>query len=126
MTPRHLLIVAHGSRRQASNSEVMHLDAQVRTNLGKGIDDVSVAFLELAAPSIPEGLAGCVARGAGEIVVVPYFLAAGTHVANDLPEAIGNFQAEHPNIKVRLAHHLGASPLLPRIILDIADSAPGS
>lgn len=125
MTPRHLLIVAHGSRRQASNTEVMHLGEQVRARLGKGINDVSVAFLELAEPSIPEGLAGCVARGASEIVVVPYFLAAGTHVSNDIPEAIGHFLAEHPGIKVRLAQHLGASSILPGIILDIADAAPG-
>ena len=41
-------------------------------------------------------------RGATEIVAFPYFLAAGTHVAQDIPEAIAEFSAEHPAVKVRL------------------------
>ncbi|MHB1186063.1 sirohydrochlorin chelatase [Thiobacillus sp.] len=41
-------------------------------------------------------------RGATEIVAFPYFLAAGTHVAQDIPEAIAELSAEHPAVKVRL------------------------
>ena len=50
-----------------------------------------VAFLELAEPSIPQGLAQCLALDAEEIIVFPYFLAAGTHVADDIPEALDAF-----------------------------------
>ena len=120
---RHLLIVAHGSRRQASNDEVRFLGERVRELREPGIDQVEVAFLELAEPSIPQGLAQCVAAGAREIIVFPYFLAAGTHVANDIPEAIKLFRAQHPQIKVRLANHLGASRALPMTILDVASQA---
>lgn len=120
MNPRHLLIVAHGSRRQASNEEVRALGERVRALRDPGIDRVEVAFLELAEPSIPEGLARCVESGAREIVVFPYFLAAGTHVANDIPEALEAFRERHPDIGVRLASHLGASASLPKTILEIA------
>jgi sirohydrochlorin ferrochelatase len=123
MTHRHLLIVAHGSRRQTSNDEVRALGDRVRGLRDPNIDRVEVAFLELAEPTIPEGLARCVADGAREIIVFPYFLAAGTHVAADIPEALDAFRERHPDIKLRLASHLGASSALPMTILDVASQA---
>jgi sirohydrochlorin ferrochelatase len=120
MSQRHLLIIAHGSRRAASNDEVRALGDRVREMRDPGIEHVEVAFLELAEPGIPEGLAHCVALGAGEIIVFPYFLAAGTHVASDIPEALAEFSQHHPEIKLRLASHLGASPALAKTILDVA------
>ncbi len=117
---RHLLIVAHGSRRQTSNDEVRALGERVRDLREPGIARIEVAFLELATPSIPEGLAQCVAAGAREIIVFPYFLAAGTHVASDIPEALEAFRAIHPEIKLRLTMHFGAATALPQLILDVA------
>ena len=76
-----LLIIAHGSRRAASNDEVRALAAAVRTQPGQAYAHVDAAFLELAEPSIATGLAELAAKGATEIVAFPYFLAAGTHGA---------------------------------------------
>lgn len=120
MHATHLLIVAHGSRREASNDEVRRLAERVRTLCGPEVAGVEVAFLELAEPSIPEGLARCAAAGADEIVVFPYFLAAGTHVAQDIPEAVDEFAQAHPQVRVRLTPHLGASDALPGAILAVA------
>ncbi len=123
MIARHLLIVAHGSRRQASNDEVRRLAVRLGELRAPGIDQVGVAFLELAEPAIPEGLAECVAQGAAEIIVFPYFLAAGTHVANDIPEAIASFREQHPTVGIRLTDHLGASDALPQAILAVASES---
>lgn len=117
MTKPTLLIVAHGSRRQASNDEVRVLANRLSAIHHEGIGDVEVAFLELAEPSIADGLANCVKKGAREIVVFPYFLAAGTHVAADIPEEIEAFRAQHPHVKVSVTPHLGAAPDLPYTIL---------
>lgn len=120
MSSRHLLIVAHGSRRQASNEEVRQLAGRVGALRAPGIDHVETAFLELAEPDIPAGLARCVALGAREIVLFPYFLAAGTHVVEDIPELVAAFSAAYPDVAVRLTAHLGASEILPRAILEVA------
>jgi sirohydrochlorin ferrochelatase len=120
MRATHLLIIAHGSRREASNDEVRRLAARVRERCTPAIGHVEVAFLELAEPSIAEGLARCVAKGAQEIVVLPFFLAAGTHVALDIPEAIANFELDYPDLRIRLTPHLGASEALPDAILSVA------
>ena len=118
MSQRHLLIVAHGSRRQASNDEVRALGERIGELHDPAIHRVEVAFLELAEPSIPDGLARCVDQGAEEIIVFPYFLAAGTHVANDIPQALAAFGERYPDVRVRLAAHLGASTSLARTVLD--------
>lgn len=115
-----MLIIAHGSRRAASNDEVRVLADAVRAQAGVVYEHVETAFLELAEPSIPNGLAALAAKGAREIVAFPYFLAAGTHVAQDIPDAIAEFTAAHPAVTVRLAPHLGASTVLPAAILNVA------
>jgi sirohydrochlorin ferrochelatase len=120
MSQRHLCIIAHGSRRQASNDEVRRLGTHLAQLQPPGVEHVEVAFLELAEPSIPEGLARCAEKGAREIIVFPYFLAAGTHVAQDIPEAIAEFRRARPDVAVTLTPHLGASAALPLAILDVA------
>lgn len=115
-----LLIIAHGSRRAASNDEVRQLAEAVRAQPDQAYEHIETAFLELAEPSIPVGLAALAAKGATEVVAFPYFLAAGTHVTQDIPEAIAEFSATHPAVKVRLTPHLGASGALPAAILKVA------
>jgi sirohydrochlorin ferrochelatase len=84
MSQRHLCIIAHGSRRPASNDEVRRLEERVAELRLSGGDHVEVAFLELDEPSIPQGLQRCAGDGAREIIVFPYFLAAGTRVTQDI------------------------------------------
>ncbi len=122
MTGRHLLIVAHGSRRQASNDEVHQLADRVSAQKGGNFDGVAVAFLELAEPSIPEGLKRLAGQGADQIVVLPYFLAAGTHVFSDIPDAIESFKTENPSVRVSLAPHFGAARELVQALLNLAEA----
>ena len=114
-----LRIIAHGSRRGASSEEVRVLADVVRAQAGATYDHVETAFLELADPSIPGGLAALAAKGASEIVAFPYCLAAGTHVAQDIPDAIAEFTAAHPAVRVRLTSHLRDASVLPAAILNV-------
>lgn len=115
-----LLIVAHGSRRAASNEEVRALTAQIAAQAGGRYGSVSCAFLELAEPSIPAGLESCVAQGARQITVLPYFLSAGRHVAEDIPNEVAATQTAHPDIDIRIAPYLGASPAISELMLTLA------
>jgi sirohydrochlorin ferrochelatase len=54
-TMKTLLLVVHGSRRQESNQEVRQIAGQLR-DLENQYDRIECAFLELAEPSIPDGL----------------------------------------------------------------------
>lgn len=106
---KELLIIAHGSRREASNDEVRCLAARLNGNQESPFNRASCAFLELADPLIPEGLERCISNGATEITVLPYFLAAGRHVVTDIPEEMRPVIEKYPGVKIDLIDHLGAS-----------------
>ncbi len=116
---RALLVVAHGSRRDASNDEVRALTDRIRDQAG-AFDHVACAFLELADPSIPDGISACVASGADEVVVLPYFLSAGRHVAEDIPGLVDLSRAEHPHTQIHIAPYLGTATDLPQTLLNLA------
>ena len=114
---KSLLLVAHGSRRPQSNDEIRQLAETVRARAGERFGFVGSAFLELAEPSIPDGIEACIAHGATEVVVMPYFLSAGRHVVEDVPALVLAKQAEHPTVNIRFAAYLGASHVMPDLIL---------
>ena len=113
---RYLLIVAHGSRRMASNDEVREVTRKFSLQ-PHDFDKVESAFLELDEPSIPQGLMNAIKDGATEIVVLPYFLSAGRHVSEDIPAQIESVQEKNPQITIKLAPYLGASDRMPEILL---------
>ena len=111
-----LLLVAHGSRREASNDEVRALTDSLG-GIQSDYDHVDCAFLELAAPSIPDGIRRAIDAGADELVVLPYFLSAGRHVSKDIPGEVDSVRAEFPNVRISLAPYLGASPQIANILM---------
>ena len=117
-----LLLVAHGSRKDQSNEEVHQLSAQLAERAQPHFGFTQCAFLELAEPTLVQGLEQCIQAGATEIVVLPYFLAAGQHVSGDIPVVIANTQQEHPHIKIKLMPHLGsAHDAMVDILLSLVD-----
>ena len=115
---KSLLIVAHGSRREASNREVIELASRVAQQPGHDFHYVSTAFLEIAKPSIPDGLECCVQQGASEVIIFPYFLAAGRHVVDDIPAEAAKVAGKYPDVKFSIAGYLGMSEEIPRMILN--------
>jgi len=95
---RHCLLVAHGSRLESSNEKIRDLAALLR-EMSRELANVDCAFLEIAKPTIEEGLRRCIASGADEIVVVPYFLSFGRHVTVDIPEQVAGVKKSFPDIE---------------------------
>lgn len=114
--------MAHGSRVSSSNDEVRELGARLANLAGGRFAYVSTAFLELAEPDITQGLNGCVAAGFNQVVVLPYFLAAGRHVRDDIPRIVEAFAADNPQVNVKVAPYLGRSDGLAQMLLDSLSS----
>jgi sirohydrochlorin ferrochelatase len=117
-----LLLVAHGSRRQQSNDEVTVLANRLRESCGDDYKIVHSAFLELATPSIPDGIETCIKDGATRVTILPYFLNSGTHVVNDVPGIAEAAKTQHPEVEIVVAPHLGASSLMVDLLIDSARS----
>jgi sirohydrochlorin ferrochelatase len=112
-----LLVVAHGSRRAASNEEVRALTQRVAGQASDHYQQVACAFLELADPSIPEGLRALIQSGATDITVLPYFLSAGRHVAEDIPAEVQKVQQQRPDIPIQIAPYVGKSTRMASLLL---------
>lgn len=117
-----LLLIAHGSRRDASNDEVRALTVALARAAGDAFDAVDCAFLELAEPSIPDGIEHMIRQGADQVVVLPYFLAAGRHVSEDIPAALAEKRAEHPEVDIVQAPYFGTAENIPNLLLSLVPS----
>lgn len=118
-----LLLVAHGSRRKQSNDEVIVLAENLRNNCAEQYAIVNAAFLELADVLIPDGIKQCVNEGATSIIVLPYFLNSGRHVIEDIPNIVNDTKELYPHVDIRIAPHVGASPLMMELLISSADKS---
>jgi len=115
-----LLLVAHGSRREASNEEIRQLANKLRDAATSQFTQIECAFLELAEPLIPDGITCCINQGANEVIVLPYFLSAGRHVSEDIPGIVAESQCRYPDVSIKIAPYLGESGDIVQTLLKLA------
>lgn len=118
-----VLLVAHGSRVPDSNAEIECLVGRLAGRLGDE-RTVSHAFLELVPPSIPQAIDALASNGAKRIVVIPYFLSAGRHVAEDIPALVEAARDRHPGLSIEITEHFGAQDQVAEILSTMAVEIP--
>ncbi|MBL4883644.1 MAG: CbiX/SirB N-terminal domain-containing protein [Planctomycetaceae bacterium] len=111
-----ILLIAHGSRRQQANDDLIRLRDMVRVARAGQI--IEHSFLELANPTIPEGAASCVEQGARKVLMFPYFLSAGVHVVEDLKKFKTEFENRWPETTFQVCPPLGLHRLMVDIVFD--------
>jgi sirohydrochlorin ferrochelatase len=113
---RAILLVDHGSRRQEANAVLEELASRLQERVPERI--VRYAHLSAAPPSVPEAMESCIAAGAQEVVVHPYFLAPGSHSTHDIPRLVEEAAARHPGVRFRVTPPLGVDARLVDLILE--------
>lgn len=111
-----VLLIAHGSRRTEANEDLVKLAGLIGER--NKYRFVQVSYLELAAPTISDGGRACVRQGVSRVLMLPYFLSEGMHVARDLEESKHQLATEFPDIEFILCPPLGLHPLMAEIVLD--------
>ena len=117
-----LLIIAHGSRLQASNDEVRALRDALEPILDMKFSQLKVAYLELCEPSISQAINALVANDVAEIIVMPYFLNKGRHVTEDVPGELEKMRNRYPELTITALPYFGQSRLIPSLLKNIIDS----
>lgn len=112
---RALLILDHGSRQEAANEGFRRVAERIRALRPDLI--VEYAHMELAAPDIAAGVAACVARGAQQIIVHPYLLAAGRHTRETIPALVEQVAREYPDVDFRITAPLGPHEKLVELVI---------
>jgi len=112
-----LLIIAHGSRREAANTEFREIVDKVREQVSGLYTHVEPAFLDCAEPTLDEAAAALIRDGVRQIDVYPFFLTTGKHADQDIPRLAAAVNARNPNCTVAMLDYLGRSEELPAVII---------
>ena len=104
MNDTTLLLVGHGSRGREGNKETINFAAQWRERHPDW--RIEVCFIEHAEVLLDEGLDRA-ARGARQVLVLPFILNAAGHVKMELPHALEEARQRHPGVEFAVTRHLG-------------------
>jgi len=111
-----VIVFAHGSRVESANEAVRAVATDLAHTTGNA--DVMAAFLELGQPSLEAAADQLAAAGAGRIVILPYFLTLGLHMARDLPRIVESIAQAHPGLDVVVSPPLDGHEALVQILAD--------
>ena len=115
MKKQALLLIDHGSTRDDANDLLPRVARMVREM--SDFEIVCYAHMELAEPTIQQGFDTCVAAGATEVIVQPYFLGPGRHSVSDIPRMVAEAAAKYAGVSYRLTEPLGLDPKMGELIL---------
>jgi CbiX len=88
-----ILLIDHGSRSALSNQRLHHLASLYQERCNDQVV-VTAAHMEIAEPSILDGLRLLQKANVQEIICHPYFLSPGRHVTQDIPALIASADQE--------------------------------
>lgn len=99
-----ILLIGHGSRGRAGNTETINFAAQWHERHPDW--RIEVCFIEHAEVLLDEGLDRA-ARSARRVVAIPFILNAAGHVKMELPHALEAARERHPGVEFIVTRHLG-------------------
>jgi sirohydrochlorin cobaltochelatase len=108
-----VLLIGHGSPHADGNTEYLQFAHDLGAHLSV---TVQPCFLELAEPSIMEGIHLCIAEGARRIAVLPLFLGPAGHQKNDVPVLLTQAREQYPDAEFRYGTPIGAQYQLVRVL----------
>ena len=113
-----VVLVGHGSLRQASGASMIRLAALLRK---QGVVKIATAgFLNFSQPTVADAVARCVRKGATHIIIQPYFLISGYYVKRALPKLIEEARVVHPHLTFSVAGAFEYHPALVQMVLERA------
>ncbi|MFJ7731791.1 sirohydrochlorin chelatase [Lysinibacillus sp. NPDC097231] len=105
-----ILYIAHGSRVRAGVEQAVTFLKSVQQEIEIPIQEI--CFLELATPTIAEGIDRCINQGATAIAIMPILLLAAQHAKQDIPCEIDRAKKQYPYVRFTYGEPLGVHELL--------------
>lgn len=118
---RALIIVDHGSVVDDANDMLAQVIQMLREDDECNFEIVRFSHMELAEPTISQAFDACVADGAEEIIVHPYFLFPGKHSTQDIPNMVKEAAKKHPEVSYRVTDPLGLHNKIVEVVLERAN-----
>jgi len=117
-----VLLIAHGSPLPHNSDLVIRTADRLKA---LGIQNVFVGFNEYNDPNIEESYSEMIGNGFEKIIVLPMFLASGSHIGEEIPGKLGipggsrsgTVNKGNKSIDVILAEPLGLNPEMNEILI---------
>lgn len=100
-----VLYVAHGSRMKEAIQETSVFVKKMMNRVDVPIQ--TLCFIELAKPTIQEGIAQCIEKGATHIAIVPILLLKAGHAKRDIPQEIAKAKETFPHVSFSYGRPFG-------------------
>ncbi|MEO0408173.1 MAG: sirohydrochlorin chelatase [Cyanobacteria bacterium P01_A01_bin.135] len=108
--PRPVLLIGHGSRSPQGRQNVLDFAAAYQA-LDQG-RPVVPCFLELAEPTIQQGVDTCVEQGYTDLSALPVLLFAARHNKFDVTGELDRARQRHPQVTFHYGRHFGITPTI--------------
>ena len=113
-----LLIIDHGSKKQEANDMIFDVVDMLKKQKKELI--IHAAHMELADPTIADGIKKCIDDDAEHIIAIPYMLSPGRHATRDIPNLVKDAMKDYPHITFEITTHFGVHPKIADIIFEKA------
>lgn len=114
MIEHRLILYAHGSEDPRWRQPFERLTADLQQQIGS--DEIRLAYMEFAPPTLADVAAEAVRDGARKLSVLPLFMAAGAHLAHDLPEQVAAVRAQFGELEVNVLPPVGEDKRLQALL----------
>ncbi|WP_153731722.1 sirohydrochlorin chelatase [Sporosarcina obsidiansis] len=112
---RAILYICHGSRvKSGQQAALAFIEKTIKTNAAP-IQEA--CFLELAEPSIAQGIARCIERGATEIVAIPFLLLRAGHANVDIPQELREIMMHYPDVPLYYGDPIGVDERMSDVLI---------
>lgn len=116
---RGVLYVSHGSRIAEATAEAIQFIEAVQHKVDVPLQEI--CFLELAEPTVAQGIETLVEKGATEISVIPVLLLSAGHYFKDIPAELDEAKQHHPELTFTYGQPLGVQSRLTHILKERID-----
>lgn len=109
------VVIGHGSRSKDACDIFFKVVDKLKERLGSRVEG---CFMELSEPDIPTVIDGMYFDGVRDITVLPYFLFAGIHIKEDIPEILKEIKEKYSDLSISMARPIGYHDSLVNILAD--------
>jgi len=111
-----IIILGHGSKLKKANDTIREVIRTIKRKVSCPV--IEPAYLQLFKPELRTSVKKVIAKGCKRVVIVPFFLFMGNHVARDIPKAIEEEKRIYRDVEFIYAQNLGQDSRISDIVLD--------
>jgi sirohydrochlorin cobaltochelatase len=115
-----LVLLAHGSRDPRWRKPFEALLQRVADAVGAA--QVGLAYMEMAEPTLTEVVVAAREAGYRRFRILPLFMAAGAHLAQDVPFQLELLKISYPDLELTLLPPVGEHPEIQAAMARLAEA----